>query len=504
MADLFGNYKRPNAEKKVIEKFIKLYENSKNLFKNKNYLEALEKLNIGYQLLLDIWDQYPKVVTLYLIMKGYFYSKQYNKCKQTLEALDSMLKYIDKNKKDIFIKIKSKILLYQLIIFFISDDIDNSVDSIINLIKYLSNNPTFNLEDKAKFFWHYIKSFLKITGITKSNKFYLLQEGYNSMIVEQVNINNNENENNTPVKKVNRHMVEIYKNFMNSKLRGIMYELLDKEFYFVKYGKRNDKVMIFLQKNINIFVRDNNRERLVKLFHTFVVLNKTNLKKEFNMTLEELVFEQKRRIEAFDRIFSNLVGAFNHIFRIYYAEELPNISKKLRKNSNIKNFKININELKNLIKIKIQSPVKDEEKANEKEKSKFNRVKKVLFDKKILKKGKEEVSSNKDLNSFDFSKDIIIPPINEEEDKQILIDNYFHRRNLFKNAAKLNNIKKDKTLNNITSLKNQFLNLPDIYDNNYLKTERNKKTNKTHYNNKALSHRNNYSKQIKKRNTDLN
>ena len=81
----------------------------------------------------------------------------------------------------------------------------------------------------------------------------------------------------------------------------------------MKYRKRDDKVMLFLHKNINIFVRDNNRERLVKLFHTFLVLNKTNLKKEFNMTLDELVFEQKRRIEAFDRIFSNLVGAFNHI-----------------------------------------------------------------------------------------------------------------------------------------------------------------------------------------------
>ena len=502
MADLFGDFKRPNAEKKVIEKFIKLYEKSKKLFKNKNYIEALENLNIGYQLLLDIWDQYPKIITLYLMMKGYFYSKQYNKCKQVLETLDSMLEYIQKDKKDIFIKIKAKILLYQLILYFIYDDIDNSVDSIIGWIRYLSNHPTFSLEDKASFFWHYIKSFLKITGITKSNKFLLLQEGYNSMIVEQVNLNNNENENNIPVKKVNKYMVEIYKNFMNSKLRGIIYELLDKEFYFMKYRKRDDKVMLFLHKNINIFVRDNNRERLVKLFHTFLVLNKTNLKKEFNMTLDELVFEQKRRIEAFDRIFSNLVGAFNHIFRTYYAEELPNISKKMRKNSGVKNFKININELKNLIKIKIQSPGKDEEKVNEKPKNKFSKVKKVLFDKKILKKGKEDESSN----SFNFSKDIIIPPINEEMDKQILIDNYFHRRNLFKNEIKNNKKNKNEnSINNITSIKNQFLKLPDIYDNNYyLKTERNEKSikNNNNKNNKALSHRDYYLKQNKKRDTE--
>ena len=61
---------------------------------------------------------------------------------------------------------------------------------------------------------------------------------------------------------------------MNSKLRGIIYEVLDKEFYFVKYHKINDKVMMFLHKNMTIFVRDNNRGKLVELFHTFLVLKK--------------------------------------------------------------------------------------------------------------------------------------------------------------------------------------------------------------------------------------
>ena len=31
--------------------------------------------------------------------------------------------------------------------------------------------------------------------------------------------------------------METYKTFMNSKLRGIIYEILDKEFYYVKYHK---------------------------------------------------------------------------------------------------------------------------------------------------------------------------------------------------------------------------------------------------------------------------
>ena len=477
MSDLFGNYKRPNAEKKVIEKFVKLFEKGKSLFKTKNYSEALEIYNKAYLLLNDIWDKFPKIITLYKIMKGYFYSKPFDKCKTIIQQLDLELKYIPANKKDSFIKIKSKILMYELILYFIYDDLDSSIDSVIGVIKYLTNHPTFDVEDKAKFFWNYIKSFLKITGITHSNKFKILKEGYNTMIVEQVNVNddeykNNENEDLAPVKKVNKFMMESYKTFMNSKLRGITYELLDKEFYYVKYGKVNDKVMIFLHKNINIFVRDNNRERLVELFHTFLVLNKMDLRKEYNMTLDELVFEQKRRIEAFDRIYSNLVGAFNHIFKPYFADEIPNLSKKIRRKSKInKTFKININELKNLIKVRIQSPGKEWEEDSLQRKTK---TKKYLFNKI---KATKEVSQ--DLN-FNFTKEIKIPPNTEAMDRQILFDNYITRRNLLRSNYKLQYSNGPNKLTSLTSIKNfskinkkNFsLRLPHITNKNFLKTER--------------------------------
>ena len=509
MADLFGNYKRPNAEKKVIEKFIKIYDNSKILYKNKNYIEALEGFKNAYQLLLDIWDQYPKIIVLYLMMKTSFYNKQYNESEKILEHLNSMLEFIPKDKNNIFIKIKAKILIYQLILFFINDDIDNSVDSVIGLIKYLTNHPTFNLEDKSKFFWKYIKSLIKIAGIINSNKFLLLQEGYNSMIVEQININDNDDNNNEdikPEKKVNRFMVETYKNYMNSKLRSILYEFLDNEFYFVKYKKKNDKVMQFLHKNINIFVRDNNKERLMELFHTFLVLNKTNLKKEYHMTLDELVFEQKRRIEAFDRIFSNLVGAFNHIFRPYFAQELPNLTKNMRKNSGVKSFKINIKELKDLIKIRIQSPGKENEEELIDEKTKNKNKKLLLKNIKFNKlKNKEEKSTN-DLNiNLHYIKEIKIPPNTEAMDKQILLENLTLRKNYMKNNLNLQYNKKfGSTINNFTRNKgnDSGLQLPHIIERNNLnlkteKTENNKKS-------KNLSHRN-YNlkkKNLKKKKTE--
>ena len=471
MSELFGNYKRPNAEKRVIEKIVKIYESSKLLFKNKNYLEGLAGFLEAYQLLLDIWDIYPKIITLYLIMKGYFYTKQYIKCRSTIEELEPMLEYIPKNKFDVFIKIKSKILMYQLILYFIYDELDDSIDSVMGMIKYLRNHPTFNLEDKAKFFWNYIKSFLKITGFTEGNKFLLLKESYDSMIVEQVSVSHddqkNNNESSASVKKVNRFMVESYKSFMNSKLRGIIYELLDKEFYFVKYHKVNDKVMMFLHKNMTIFVRDNNRGKLVELFHTFLVLNKMNLKKEYNMSLDELVYEQKRRIECFDRIFSNLVGAFNHIFKQYFADELPNLTKRMKRNNGkINTFKFNINELKNMIKVRIKSPSNWEEELSKGKKKNGHKINNSL-NKNIKKK-----EHSLDLG---FIKEIKIPPNTEEMDKQILFDNYITRKNIIHSGIKpkiklqLNNTyhpaKIFLTNNNLISNKmknDSSLKLPDI------------------------------------------
>ena len=457
MSDLFGNFNRPKAEKKIIDKIISLIEKSKNLFKEKNYSESLEGYQEAYQLLNDIWDIYPKIISLYMMMKGYFYSKQYLKVKSTMEMLEPLLQYIPDDKFDIFIKMKSKILIYQLILYFIYDELDNSLESVMGMIKYLTNHSTFTLEDKAKFFWNYIKSFLKITGIDKSNKFLLLKEGYDSMIVEQVKVNTDDygqDDDSPPEKKVNRLMANAYKTFMNSKLRGIIYEVLDKEFYFFKYHKINDKVMIFLHKNMTIFVRDNNRGKLVQLFYTFLVLNKMNLKKEYNMTLEQLVSEQKRRIEAFDGIFSNLVGAFNNIFKEYYAEEMPNISKKIeRNNEKLKSFKFNITELKNLIKIRIKSPSNWEEELLDENNNKGH------------KKRKKGYSHDIKIN---YIKEIKIPPNTEEMDKKILVDNFLNRRNLLNTGLKtdkrlLNICRKNKlNLTNDIMLNESNINLNDF------------------------------------------
>ena len=450
MSDLFGNYKRPRAEKKVIEKFVKKYEKAKSLFKSKNYIESLNEFNSAYELLSDIWDVFPKIVTLYSMMKGYFYTRQYEECKNIIDTLEPMLEYIPKNKFELFIKIKSKIMVYQLILYIIYDELDMAFDAVILLIKYLSNNALFSLEEKTKFFWKYIKGFLKISGMSKGNKFQILKEGFDSMIVEQIMLNDDDqsNKNDMPAtKKINRNMIEIYKNYMNSKLRGIIYEILDKEFFEIKYHKSNDKVMMFLHKNMEIFIRDNNKDKLMEIFHTFIVLNKMNLKKEYNMTLSQLVFEQKRRIETFDKIFNNLVGSFNNIFKQDFAMALPNITKNIKKKRFTQNsFQYNIKELRNMIKVKINSPLRwRKKKSGLKNESKE--------DNKINTENKNNNNIRK--NSFDYSflNEIKIPPNTEEMDKQILYDNYITRRNLLNNVFN----KRMSTINNYKALSRNII-----------------------------------------------
>ena len=143
------------------------------------------------------------------MMKGYFYTKQYPDCKNIISVLEPLLIYIPKNKFDLFIKMKSKIMVYQLTLYFMYDELDNAFDAVIDMIKYLSNSTIFTLEQKTKFFWKYIKGFLKITGISKGNKFQILKEGFDSMIVEQIMLNDDDqsNKNDMPAtKKINRNM----------------------------------------------------------------------------------------------------------------------------------------------------------------------------------------------------------------------------------------------------------------------------------------------------------
>lgn len=360
MAYLFNNYKRPKAELKRIDKFIESYEKSQNYYKDKDYLKALEELQISYNLLIDIWDEYPKIKTLYLMMNSFFNSKQYSQCLSLHEEITKRIsiekqrdKKISKEKHNLFLKIQARVSVYFLFINFIYDNLDNSIESVLDKIKYLSENNNLLLEDKIKYFWEYLKGFVKITGITKTKKYEIFKQDYDSMLITEKNNNSKDNNIDKPVKKIAKHILDKYKSFMNSKLRTTLYEILDREYFYVKFEKPNERVITFLQKNMNIYVRENNKSKLLEVFYHFLVLGKIDLKKSFNMTMQEMVHIQKRRIEKFDAIFANIVGAFNHIFKKYFNDEIE-ISfadtlieqNKIRLSQNLKEIKKQIKMLK--------------------------------------------------------------------------------------------------------------------------------------------------------------
>ena len=421
MADLFGDYKRPRAEIKYIEKFIKKFNIAKNEYKSKNYKQAIDLLNQAYELLIDIWDIYPKVISLYLIMKSNYYCKEYDNCEYIKSQLNEILPSIYKEKRSDYYKIKSKILLYDLIIFFIKDNINKSIDSVLSTISYIAQNEEMTLEEKTLFFWKYIKGILKLTGINKSKKFEIFQEEYNSMIFEDRNLKSSkDDEVIVSMKKIKKSMLDEYKSFMNSKLRGIIYEYLDKEFYYKKYGKVGNKVMSFLQKNIDMYVRDKNKQKLIENFETFLTLNKTDLKREFGLNMNQLIHEQKRRIEAFDIIFANLVGAFSHIFKNYFDENENDVSSRkykpvlVKQHCNMKELLIQMNSM------------------NSKDINEF--------------KNEEENKNNEIF--LNFKKDIRIPPNTEEMDK-IILNNIINKYN----HSKFNSLISPRFYNNINNTK---------------------------------------------------
>ena len=180
--------------------------------------------------------------------------------------------------------------------------------------------------------------------------------------------------------------------------------------------------MSFLQKNIEMYVRDNNKQKLIENFETFLTLNRTDLKREFGLTMNQLIHEQKRRIEAFDIIFSNLVGAFSHIFKNYFDEDENDISSRkykpvlVKQHCNMKDLLIQMNSM------------------NAKDKSKLNEL-----------KLEEDKNNNIFLN---FKKDIRIPPNTEEMDK-IILNNIKNKYN----HSKINSIISPRLYKNINFTK---------------------------------------------------
>ena len=355
MSNLFLNIRRPKAEQNIINNFVKCYKKGMTLYKSKEYNKALEKFRSAYDFLQDIWDEYPKICTLYLIMKSLFHNRKYRECLSLQDELVEKMKLEkirDKNKKknNMFIKIEAKMDAYHLLINFIMDNSNKSIECALNMIKFLSQDKNMPLEEKTVYFYNYIKSFIQISGITKHTIFKHFKTAYDSMIVEEkINSENHFNETifafkytHHSNKKINTSIMDSYKSLMNAKLKTLLYEILDSEYYLVNFGLEKDKVVNFLHKNMGIYIYEKNLEKLLNLFNVYITLGKVDLKKKFNMTMNQMIFLQKSRMEDFDVIFSNLTGGFFHIFKNYMLTEKKLYFDKPTLNTNkLKTFRGN-------------------------------------------------------------------------------------------------------------------------------------------------------------------
>ena len=318
MSEYFGKYKRPKEEIKLIQNFVRIFTISKKNYKQKNYQKALSGFLAGYELIEDIFDIYPKLVTIILIIKSNFHLNKLNDCYTFIEKIKQFFPNLLKYKKELFIKYKPKIFLYEFILDFICEKLDQSISYVTEFISYLITTDVLNLEEKVNFFWNYIRNFVKFGENLKSRNFLFFKEQYDLMIVEE-----NISKIKSKVKKEKRILkdfVIFYKTFMNSKLKEKIYENIDKKYYFYKYGEFDERIINYVNRNMDFYIQGGNKDKIVQKINNYLSINKINLEKKYNINLIQLIDEQKKRMTYFNSAFMKIVGSFNQIFKDYFSE----------------------------------------------------------------------------------------------------------------------------------------------------------------------------------------
>ena len=376
MSEYFGNYKRPKEEIKEIKRFITIFNKSKKEYKLKNYDTALSNFISSYNILLDIFDISPKVITLSYIIKILFRQNQYKECYSYIENIKQFAPYLIEEKKEYFVKYYPKVFLYEFILDFIHEKLDESILHITELISYLKNDTILTLEEKVKFYFIFLKNFIKLGENVHSRNFLFFKEQYFSMIVEEKINKKYEKPSIGVEKKISNSFVTYYKTYMNSKLKESIFEKLDKLYYTYKYGIFNDKIISFLNRNIEPYVQSGEKKTLIKKLENYLSITKIDLNQEFKMDMNQLIYEQKIRIKCFNSTFLNIVGGFNQIFRNYYTNNY--IVLQPLKKSNSTNYLLDKKDIQFMNEKIVQNKtiinyVENSRKINEKRKKKLNK-----------------------------------------------------------------------------------------------------------------------------------
>ena len=296
-------------------------------------------------------------------------------------------------KREYYIKYYPKIFFYEFILDFIYEKLDQSILDITDFITYLKNDKVLSLEEKINFFFSFLKNFIQLGENIHSRNFLFFKEQYFSMIIEEKVNKKYENITMKTEKKISNGFVSYYKSYMNFKLKESIFEKLNNLYYSYKYGITNDKIINFLNRNIDPYAQSDEKNTLISKFENYLLITKINLKKRFNLSMKQLIFEQKKRIKCFNSIFLNVVGAFNQIFKKYYSSN--DVILKPLKNSNSMSY---IFSKKDILLM--------EQKIMNKKKS----MNKETISRNPNEKQKKIIIKNKNLTLVNFKKDFKIPP----------------------------------------------------------------------------------------------
>ena len=392
MSEYFGNYNRPKEEIKEIKKFINLFNKSKKEYNLKKYEMALSGFISSYEIVIEIFDTLPKVVTLNFIIKILLRKGKYNECYSYIENIKQCIPYLIQERKEYYIKYYPKIFLYEFILDFIHEKLDQSILHITDFITYLKNDNILTLEEKVNFFFNFLKNFIKLGENTHSRNFLFFKEQYFSMVIEEKIKKKSDTISAKGEKKISHGFVNYYKSFMNFKLKDTIFEKLDNLYYSYKYGLYNDKIINFLNRNMEIYVQSGEKNKLINNLENYLLITKTDLKKKFNMNMNQLIYEQKIRIKCFNSVFLNMVGAFNKIFKKYYASN-----------------EVILNPLKNSNSMSYILTKKDILSMEEKIINKKKIIKQDIISRNLNEKLKKVI--NKNFTLANFKKDIKVPPL---------------------------------------------------------------------------------------------
>lgn len=310
--ELFEKIKRPRAEMRVINAFLPKLDLGIQNYKQKEYGKCIAVLLECKSMIIPIDDTLPKCKISYYLMKSYYKHCHYQNCKDELNKLNEMIEKIDKE-ASLYIKSKIKIYLYQTLSNIILNNNKESISNIINTIEYIKQKQ-FNADKRAYFFWIFIKGFLGEAGLNKTKQWEQFHDYYDTMREE------------AEEEKINKIIKDVYKTLMSTKTRKTLFDYFNNAFFLHKYGLSDDnKVISFLEKNLSFYVRENNLAKLRLKVEGYLHLAKLNFKDYFsNITLVELLTEQKFRLLSFDTVFGNICGGFNAILKEYFIENKEN------------------------------------------------------------------------------------------------------------------------------------------------------------------------------------